>query len=615
MASLLLPPSASVASHALDVRGRYSRKIHSNRGLSPRQNLRKINLKSKVWDESLCAWNLNVQFGERVLERSRLIRSNFEESESPKGGTVLQDEKPEASQDVEVGDEVTKDQKEGGDGQSQGEQQDAEKGQPPIDPSSTVFDSQQEKQERDWKLDDDFKKFMGNPSIEAALKLEKKRAEQRLLELQKKAGGNVFQSFYSGLVKNALVKEKERLEKAEATFKALDLNKLRNCFGYDTFFANDARRFGDGGIFIGNLRRPLEEVKAKLEQKLTEVAGREVVIWFMEEKVRDLTKQVCVVQPKEEIDLQYEYSKLSTLWGNVGAILLGVTTLGSIALMSGFFLQPNATFDDNISRVLPLFGGFITIIGVSEIATRWVASAYGVKLSPSFLIPSNWTGCLGIVNNFESMLPNKKALFDIAATRTTSAYVTSFLLALIALWLDGSLNGGENALYIRPQFFYNNPLLSFIQYVTGPYSDELGNVLPQAVAGVGVPVDPLAFAGLLGMVVTSLNLLPCGKLEGGRIAQTLLGRKAAGVLSIATSLGLGVGGLTGSILCLVWGFVATFFRGGEELPAQDEITPPGQGRYIWGYILAVLCFLTLFPNSAGTFPSAFYTPPFFRGEF
>lgn len=52
--------------------------------------------------------------------------------------------------------------------------------------------------------------------------------------------------------------------------------------------------------------------------------------------------------------------------------------------------------------------------------------------------------------------------------------------------------------YIRPQFFFNNPLLSFIQYVIGPYTDDLGNVLPYAVEGVGVPCDPLAFAGLLG---------------------------------------------------------------------------------------------------------------------
>lgn len=610
MATLLHPLSAS-GIRPIEGRSFYVPRVPS---VPSRNELRKFNLISEIWGDSLCACSLHVPLRKNTFQRPMIVNSINDEDGSIKGGTLLKDEKNEPSSDIGIGEEIAEAQKIEVVG-TKSQTEEAGNGQQHFDTLNADQELQQKKQEIDWKLDDDFKKFMSNPSIESALKLEKKRAEQRLLELQKESGGNFFQNLISGLLKSSLAKEKERLEKAEATFKALDLNKLKSCFGYDTFFAVDVRRFGDGGIFIGNLRRPLEEVKVKLEEKLLEAAGREVVIWFMEETVNDITKQVCVVQPKAEIDLQYEYSKLSTFWGYISAALLGVTTLGTIALMSGFFLEPNATFDDYVSRVLPLFAGFITIIGVSEVATRLVASSYDVKLSPSFLIPSSWTGCLGVVNNFESMLPNKKALFDIAATRTTSAYLTSFLLAAIAFWLDGSLNGGDNSLYIRPQFFYNNPLLSFIQYVIGPYSDELGNVLPQAVPGIGVPVDPLAFAGLLGMVVTSLNLLPCGKLEGGRIAQALLGRKVAGVLSFITSLGLGIGGLTGSVLCLVWGFIATFFRGGEELPAQDEITPLGQGRYIWGYILAVLCFLTLFPDSAGTFPSAFYTPPFFRGDF
>lgn len=62
--------------------------------------------------------------------------------------------------------------------------------------------------------------------------------------------------------------------------------------------------------------------------------------------------------------------------------------------------------------------------------------------------------------------------------------------------------------YIRPQFFYNNPLLSFIQLVIGPYTDDLGNVLPYAVEGVGVRVDPLAFAGLLGGFVEISIFVP-----------------------------------------------------------------------------------------------------------
>ncbi|PKI71615.1 hypothetical protein CRG98_007938 [Punica granatum] len=456
---------------------------------------------------------------------------------------------------------------------------------------------------------------MGSPSIEAAIRLEKKRADRKLKELDQESSGNPLVRIFNSLQRGSLARERERLEKAEEAFKALDLNKLKSCFGFDTFFATDVRRFGDGGIFIGNLRKPIEEVIPKLEKKLSEAAEREVVVWFMEEKANEITKQACVVQPKEEIDLQFELTKLSTPWGYFSSIVLCVATFGTIALMSGFFLKPDATFDDYLSDVVPLFGGFLSILGVSEIATRVTAARYGVKLSPSFLVPSNWTGCLGVMNNYESLLPNKKALFDIPVARTASAYLTSLALTVSAFIADGSFNGGDNALYIRPQFFFNNPLLSFIQFVIGPYTDDLGNVLPYAVEGVGVPVDPLAFAGLLGMVVTSLNLLPCGRLEGGRIAQAMFGRSTATLLSFATSLLLGIGGLSGSVLCLAWGLFATFFRGGEEIPAKDEITPLGDDRFAWGIVLGLICFLTLFPNVGGTFSSSFFSDPFFRGDF
>ncbi|KAF3320478.1 peptidase, M50 family [Carex littledalei] len=496
--------------------------------------------------------------------------------------------------------------------------EEAEKSSHHVSKGSDLDEAQkkEEQQEVDWKEDEEFKKFMGNPSIEAALELEKKRIYRTIKEMERETdGGNPVKRLWNNLVRDRLEGEKEMLEKAEETFKALDLNKLKSCFGFDTFFAVDVRRFGDGGIFIGNLRKPIEEVMPKLQKKLSEAAGREVEIWFMEERNDDITKQVCMVQPKAEIDLQLEGTKLSTPLGYASAVALGVATFGTIAIMSGFFLKPGASFDDYISDVVPLFGGFLSILGVSEIATRLTAARYGVKLSPSFLVPSNWTGCLGVMNDYESLLPNKKALFDIPVARTASAYLTSLILAVSAFVVDGSFNGGDNALFIRPQFFYNNPLLSFVQLVIGPYADELGNVLPNAVEGVGVPVDPLAFAGLLGMVVTSLNLLPIGRLEGGRIAQALFGRSSAALLSFGTSLLLGIGALSGSVLCLAWGLFATVFRGGEEIPAKDEITPLGNDRYAWGFVLAIICFLTLFPNGGGTFSNSFLDPPFFRGGF
>lgn len=88
------------------------------------------------------------------------------------------------------------------------------------------YDEAEKQQEMDWKTDEEFKKFMGNPSIEAAIKLEKKRADRKLKELERESSGNPVLGFFNRVVRDSLTREKERLEKAEETFKALDLNKV-----------------------------------------------------------------------------------------------------------------------------------------------------------------------------------------------------------------------------------------------------------------------------------------------------------------------------------------------------------------------------------------------------
>ena len=84
----------------------------------------------------------------------------------------------------------------------------------------------EKQQEMDWKTDEEFKNFMGNPSIEAAIKLEKKRADRKLKQLDRESSSNPLVGLFNRLVRDNLTREKERLEKAEETFRALDLNKV-----------------------------------------------------------------------------------------------------------------------------------------------------------------------------------------------------------------------------------------------------------------------------------------------------------------------------------------------------------------------------------------------------
>ena len=80
-------------------------------------------------------------------------------------------------------------------------------------------------------FDDEFKKFMGNPSIEAAIKLENKRADRKLKELDReRRSDNPIVGFFNQLVRDNLSREKQRLEKAAESFKALDLNKVKTLF-------------------------------------------------------------------------------------------------------------------------------------------------------------------------------------------------------------------------------------------------------------------------------------------------------------------------------------------------------------------------------------------------
>lgn len=87
-------------------------------------------------------------------------------------------------------------------------------------------EERERRQEMDWKVDEEFKNFMGNPSIEAAIKLEKKRADRKLKQLDRERSDNPLIGFFNNLVRDNVSREKERLEKAEETFKALDLNKV-----------------------------------------------------------------------------------------------------------------------------------------------------------------------------------------------------------------------------------------------------------------------------------------------------------------------------------------------------------------------------------------------------
>ena len=107
-------------------------------------------------------------------------------------------------------------------------------------------------------------------------------------------------------------------------------------------------------------------------------------------------------------------------------------------------------------------------------------------------------------------------------------------------------------------------------------------------------IHPVAWAGWAGLLVTSLNLIPAGQLDGGHIFHLLFGTK-----NQQADLPVSPG-----IFCLVWDFygrvgglwaVLVFFFGRNYAEPLDQITPLDGKRKILGIIALIIFVLTFIP--------------------
>ena len=118
-------------------------------------------------------------------------------------------------------------------------------------------------------------------------------------------------------------------------------------------------------------------------------------------------------------------------------------------------------------------------------------------------------------------------------------------------------------------------------------------VFPNLADGQDVLLHPVAFAGWIGLLVTMLNLLPIGQLDGGHIAYAMLGERQGlvGRISLLALLPLSILSLN----WLVWGIlIIVLMRTAKHPPIQDIHTPLSRENKLVGYaclVIFILCFI------------------------
>ena len=354
-----------------------------------------------------------------------------------------------------------------------------------------------------------------------------------------------------------------------------DLKKIKNIFSIDTFFATETIPYQEGAIFKGNLRGEADFTHSELTKKLTNMMGDKYRLFLVETPEG---KPVVIILPSSN-----DPKPLTLAQKNLALVLFVVTILTSlegISLLLGFDLVDNW---DRYTEALPLTIGLWLILLTHEMGHQLVGRKHNIKISLPFFLPNIQIGAFGAITRFESIIPNRKVLFDIAFAGPAAGGLLSLMVLLLGL----SLSNQASTFEMPTQIFQGSMLVGTLAKM----------LLGAALENSTVNVHPLTILGWLGLIITAINVLPAGQLDGGRIIQAIYGRKIARRTSIVTLIVLGMVTLFNPInsLPFYWAIIILFLQRDLERPSLNELTEPDDTRAAWALLLLLLSLATVIP--------------------
>ena len=254
-------------------------------------------------------------------------------------------------------------------------------------------------------------------------------------------------------------------------------------------------------------------------------------------------------------------------------------TPGSGVNPFALFVLP--VFLEGLQYSLPI----LTILTAHEFGHYVACRYHNVDCTLPYYLPAPFvlTGTFGAVIRIREPFPSRKALFDIGVAGPIAGFVlvVPFLVAGMFLSTVAVVPPGPATLY------FGEPLLW--KLVERLHFGVLEN-------GADVMFHPVSFAAWLGMLVTAVNLLPFGQMDGGHITHALIGRRStwvsAATLALVVGLSLAFWTLNWAVLALIMSVMAWRF-GLHHPPTLDELEPldtPRRLVALFALVMFVICF-------------------------
>lgn len=226
----------------------------------------------------------------------------------------------------------------------------------------------------------------------------------------------------------------------------------------------------------------------------------------------------------------------------------------------------------------------MTILVCHEAGHFIQAWRYGVYASFPFFIPMPFSpiGTFGAVIGMDSRVGDRKELFDIGITGPVAGLIPTLIFLVIGL---------QHSTAVAPANVANNEIVVGSPLLLSLLTHWL---VPAAPGAQLIEFSPMAFAGWVGLLITSLNLLPIGQLDGGHILYGLLRRQARPVSSFLL--------VAAAVAVIAFGYYQWFVMlflltlMGPHPPTANDNVPLGVWRIALGWLMLAFFFLGFTPQ-------------------